>query len=307
MARSLALRALAGAGAFAASMALGTGLGQRGADRGCWHCLFADVLDAGPGAGPVVVRLPRVALRVGRLRRQQRRRRRRALATATGPARQRARGPAHDRGAGADHPHHRAAGDGQPRRPGGHAAAGHATPGDPAADDRTAGHAASARHADCAPAAAAEQAPSTAARTTPTNPTTAAPPTAATTAATVPPTQAVRIGWPGRGRGPRAARSSTCRGTSCPSLAGRIVRSSARSSTRRPVRSAGVSSRWPGSSSPWRSGSWRPPSTTGRSWCGASRSVATSTSTERRYRARRPPEHRAASSGSGGWTRGPRR
>ncbi len=87
---------------------------------------------------------------------------------------------------------------------------------------------------------------------------------------------------PGRGRGPRAARCRCAAGRRARAPPLRIVRSSARSSTRRPVRSAGVSSRWPGSSSPWQSGSWLPPSTTGRSWCGASRSVATSTSTERR-------------------------
>ena len=194
MARSLALRALAGAGAFAASMALGTGWagaapaagagtvssrafstpaqapGQSWCDFLAW--LYGwDVCGGNNGGG--------------------------AAAPGNG-RRQRAGGPAHDRGAGADHPNHRPAGDGQPRRARGHAASGHATTGDPGAGDRPAGDAAPATQPPApptaAPAAAAEQAPSTAARTTPTNPTTAAPPTAATTAATAPSTQATRIG-----------------------------------------------------------------------------------------------------------------
>ena len=143
VARSLALRALAGAGAFAASMALGTGWAGVAPTVGAGTVSSRRVLDAGAGSGPVVVRLPRLVVRVGRLWRQQRRR--------PGPwkgerRRQRSRGPAHDRGAGADHPNHCPAGDGQPRRARGYAASGHATTGDPGAADRPAGDAA-ARHA----------------------------------------------------------------------------------------------------------------------------------------------------------------
>ena len=97
-----------------------------------------------------------------------------------------------------------------------------------------------------AAAAAAEQAPSTAAaRTTPTNPTTAAATTAATTAATAPATQAVRTGGLVEAEVLARARHRCAAGRRARASADGSFAHPLRSSTRRPVRSAAVSSRWP--------------------------------------------------------------
>ena len=194
MTRSLALRALAGAGAFAASMALGTGWASAAPAAGAgsvssrtfstpaqtpgdqWCAFLAwlygwDVCGrnngggGGPGPGP-----------------------------GNGPGWARPR-PSR---AGTDHPDHRPAGDGQPRRTGRglwprcRRPRHHRPPGP---DDRAAGHPAAGPAADRGARGGRRAGAATAARTTPTNPTTAAPPpTAATTAATVPSTMAARIG-----------------------------------------------------------------------------------------------------------------
>ena len=231
-------------------MAMGSAAGARGAGHaGRWPDLIARLLDAGAGSGPDVVRVPRVARRLGRLRRQQPR----------GPAL--ARNPGGNGHGARPRPSRRR----RPPRP--PAPPVTVSPDVPVATLRPAR--APRRPRQRQPLRRTHRPPPPCPRPMLTperrdvDGSTHRPDRphhrAATHAATERGDGAVRrrrvpTRWPPSRPRSSCSPPSMCRGTSCPSPAARrIVRSSARSSTRRPVRSAGVWSSWPGSSSPWRS------------------------------------------------------